>query len=68
MVPDSPADVLGSHALGLRDLKKAAELASDHRAGITALAEVLKLSAAQVHHLVDDADQCPVLHRVGGGD
>ena len=49
-------------------LKKAAALASDHGAGVPALAEALKLSAAQVRDLLGDADQRPVLRLVGGDD
>lgn len=49
-------------------LKKAAELAGDHGAGIPALAEVLKLSAAQVRDLLGEADQRPVLRLVNGED
>ena len=46
-------------------LKKATELASDHGAGVTALAEALKLSVAQVRDLLGDADERPVLRLVG---
>jgi Zn-dependent peptidase ImmA (M78 family)/transcriptional regulator with XRE-family HTH domain len=49
-------------------LKKAAELAGDHGAGIPALAEALKLSAAQVRDLLGEADQRPVLRLVNGED
>lgn len=45
-------------------LKKAAELASDHGAGVPALTEALKLSAAQVRDLLGDADPRPVLRLV----
>ena len=47
-------------------LKKAAELAGDHGAGLPALAEALKLSPAQVPDLLGDADQRPVLSLVAG--
>lgn len=46
-------------------LKKAAQLAGDHGAGVPALADALKLSPAQVRDLLGDADQRPVLHLVG---
>lgn len=46
-------------------LKKAADLAGDHGAGVPALAEALRLSAAQVRDLLGDADQRPVLRLVG---
>jgi hypothetical protein len=49
-------------------LKKAAELASDHGAGVPALAEALKFSAAQVRDLLGDVDQCPILQIVGSED
>jgi hypothetical protein len=49
-------------------LKKAAELAGDHGAGIPALAEALRLSAAQVRDLLGEADQRPVLRIVNGED
>ena len=49
-------------------LKKAAELAGDHSAGVPALAEVLRLSAAQVRDLLREADQRPVLRLVNGED
>lgn len=45
-------------------LKKAAELAGNHGAGVPALAEALKLTAAQVRDLLGDADQRPVLRLV----
>lgn len=47
-------------------LKKAADLAGDHGAGVPVLAEALKLSPAQVRDLLGDADQRPVLRLVGG--
>lgn len=47
-------------------LKKAADLASEHGAGVPALAEALRLSAAQVRDLLGDIDQRPVLRLVGG--
>lgn len=46
-------------------LKKAAELAADHGVGMPALAEVLKLSLAQVRDLLGETDQRPVLRLVG---
>lgn len=46
-------------------LQKAAELAGEYGAGVPALAEALKLSAAQVRDLLGDADQRPILHLVG---
>lgn len=49
-------------------LKKAAELASDHGPGVPALAEALKLSAAQVRDLLGDVDDRPVLRLVGDRD
>lgn len=49
-------------------LKKAAELAGDHGAGIPTLAEVLRLSATQVRDLLGEADQRPVLRIVNGED
>ena len=47
-------------------LKKAVDLASDHGAGVPALAEALKLRPAQVRDLLGVADQRPVLRLVGG--
>ncbi|MDO5684216.1 MAG: peptidase, partial [Propionibacteriaceae bacterium] len=49
-------------------LKKAAELAGDHGAGVPVLAEALKLSPAQVRDLLGDADRRPVLRLVGAED
>lgn len=49
-------------------LKKAAELAGDHGTGVPALAEALKLSAAEVRDLLGDADQRPILHLVASED
>lgn len=49
-------------------LKKAAELAGDHGAGVPALTEALKLSASHVRDLLGDSDQRPVLHLVGNGN
>lgn len=46
-------------------LKKAAELAADHGAGVPALAEVLKISTRQVRDLLGVADQRPVLRLIG---
>ncbi|GGS53746.1 helix-turn-helix domain-containing protein [Actinokineospora fastidiosa] len=48
-------------------LKKAADLASEHGVGVPVLAEVLKLSVAQVRDLLGNVDQRPVLRLVGGG-
>lgn len=42
-------------------LRKAAELAGDHGAGISTLAEALKISPRQVRDLLGDVDQRPVL-------
>lgn len=47
-------------------LKKAVDLAGEHGAGVPALAEALRLSAAQVRDLLGDADQRPALRLVGG--
>ena len=49
-------------------LKKAAELAGDHGAGVPALAEALRLSPAQVRDLLGDADRRPVLRLVRDKD
>lgn len=49
-------------------LKRAAELAGAHGAGVPALAEALKLSAAQVRDLLGDADRRPILHLLGSED
>jgi Zn-dependent peptidase ImmA (M78 family)/DNA-binding XRE family transcriptional regulator len=49
-------------------LRKAADLAGDHGAGVPALADALKLSPAQVRDLLGDADQRPILRLVGGQD
>jgi Zn-dependent peptidase ImmA (M78 family)/transcriptional regulator with XRE-family HTH domain len=49
-------------------LKKAAELAGDHGAGIPALAEALRLTAAQVRDLLGEADERPVLRLVNSED
>jgi Zn-dependent peptidase ImmA (M78 family)/transcriptional regulator with XRE-family HTH domain len=46
-------------------LRKAAELASDHGAPVSVLAEALKISAAQVRDLLGEADERPVLRLVG---
>jgi Predicted Zn peptidase len=45
-------------------LKKAADLAGDYGAGVSAVAEALRLSPAQVRDLLGDADQRPVLRLV----
>lgn len=45
-------------------LKKAAELAADHGAGVSSLAETLKISPRQVRDLLGQADQRPVLRLV----
>lgn len=47
-------------------LKKAADLAGDHGAGVPALAEALRLSAEQVRDLLGDTDERPVLRLVRG--
>lgn len=49
-------------------LKKAAEMAGDHGAGVPALADALRLSTSQVRDLLGDTDHRPVLRLVGGGD
>ena len=49
-------------------LKKAAELAGDHGAGVPVLAEALRLSAAQVRDLLGDTDLRPTLHLVSSDD
>jgi Zn-dependent peptidase ImmA (M78 family)/transcriptional regulator with XRE-family HTH domain len=46
-------------------LRKAAELAADHGAGVPALAEILKLTPGQVRDLLGEADQRPLLRLVG---
>lgn len=46
-------------------LRKAAELAGENGAPIPALAEALKISAAQVRDLLGEADERPVLRLVG---
>jgi Zn-dependent peptidase ImmA (M78 family)/transcriptional regulator with XRE-family HTH domain len=47
-------------------LKKATELAGDHGTGVSALAEALRLSPAQVRDLLAEADRRPVLRLVNG--
>lgn len=47
-------------------LKKAAELAEEHGAGVPALAEVLRLRPRQVRDLLGDIDHRPALKLVGG--
>ncbi|WP_346769423.1 ImmA/IrrE family metallo-endopeptidase [Planctomonas sp. JC2975] len=49
-------------------LKKAAELAGDHGAGVPALADALRLSPPQVRDLLGEPDRRPVLRLVGAGD
>lgn len=49
-------------------LKKAAELAGVHGAGVPVLAEALKLSPPQVRDLLGDGDRRPVLRLVGDED
>lgn len=66
MVNDPPADPTSAYPGEVPTLlKKAAELAADHGADVPALAEVLKLSPAQVRDLLGEADQRPVLRLVG---
>lgn len=66
---DPSADPTNSYAGEVPSLlKKAAALAGDHGVGVPVLAEVLKLSAAQVRDLLGEVDQRPVLRLVGGGD
>lgn len=48
-------------------LRKAAELAGDHGAGVPALAEALKVSPGQIRDLLGDVDERPVLRLVGDG-
>lgn len=45
-------------------LKKAAELASDHGVGIPTLAEIVKVSSDQVHDLLGEVNERPVLRLV----
>jgi Zn-dependent peptidase ImmA (M78 family)/transcriptional regulator with XRE-family HTH domain len=66
MVNDPSADPTSAYAGEVPTLlKKAAKLAADHGAGVPALAEVLKLTPAQVRDLLEEADQRPVLRLVG---
>ncbi|MEO3766763.1 XRE family transcriptional regulator [Streptomyces sp. B5E4] len=46
-------------------LKKAAELATDHGAGVPTLADALRLSPGQVRDLLGEIDRRPVLRLVG---
>lgn len=46
-------------------LKKAAELGADHGAGISTLAQILKIEPGQVRDLLGDKDHRPVLRLVG---
>ncbi|OLT38999.1 peptidase [Saccharomonospora sp. CUA-673] len=48
-------------------LKKAAELAAEHGAGTSILADSLKITPHQVRDLLGEVDQRPVLRLVGGG-
>lgn len=69
-IADDPlADPTSSYAGEVPSLlKKAAKLAGDHGAGVSIVAEILKLSTAQVRDLLGEADQRPVLCLVHGGD
>ena len=49
-------------------LRKAAELAGDHGAGVHSLAEALKLTPAQIRDLLGETDQRPVLRLVSSED
>lgn len=65
MVDDPSADPTSAYPGEVPTLlKKAAELAADHGAGVPALAAVLKLSPRQVRDLLGDVDQRPVLKLV----
>jgi Zn-dependent peptidase ImmA (M78 family) len=65
MVNDPSADPTSAYPGEVPTLlKKAAELAADHGAGVPALVEVLKLSPRQVRDLLGDIDQRPVLKLV----
>lgn len=67
MTDDPLADPTGAYPGEMPSLlKKAADLAGDHGADMSALADALKLSPAQVRDLLGDADQRPVLRLVGG--
>lgn len=69
MIDDPLADPTSAYPGEMPSLlKKAAELAGDHGAGVATLAEALKLSAAQVRDLLGDAVQRPVLRLVSDED
>lgn len=68
MVTDSLADPSSAYPGEVPTLlKKAAELAGDHGAGVSALAEALKISPGQIRDLLGEADQRPILRLVGDG-
>lgn len=65
MVNDSSADPSSAYPGEVPTLlKKAAELAGDHGAGIPALADALRISPRQVRNLLGEADRRPVLYLV----
>jgi Zn-dependent peptidase ImmA (M78 family)/transcriptional regulator with XRE-family HTH domain len=67
MVDDPAADPTSAYQGELPTLlKKAADLAAAHSAGVPALAEALKISPRQVRDLLGEADQRPVLRLVPG--
>lgn len=66
MVNDPLADPASAYPGEVpRLLRKAAELADDHGAGLSVLAHALKLSPAKLRDLLGDVDQRPVLRLVG---
>lgn len=66
MVNDPSADPTSAYPEEVSTLlKKAAELAADHGAGVPVLAEILKLSPGQVRDLLGELDQRPMLRLVG---
>jgi Zn-dependent peptidase ImmA (M78 family)/transcriptional regulator with XRE-family HTH domain len=66
MVNDSSADPTSAYPGEVPTLlNKAAELAADSGAGVSTLAEILKVGPAQVRDLLGEADQRPVLRLVG---
>ncbi|WP_231556414.1 ImmA/IrrE family metallo-endopeptidase [Cryobacterium sp. MLB-32] len=66
MVNDSAADPTSAYPGEVPTLlNKAAELAADSGAGVSALAEILKVGSAQVRDLLGEVDQRPVLRLVG---
>lgn len=66
MVNDPSADPTIAYPGGVPTLlKKATELATEHGAGVPALAEALKIGPGQVRDLLGEVDQRPVLRLVG---